>query len=179
MTDRTAAGRSAADGDEVPLVSGELWLLRLHAGWPRLRWFGCFGAACIVAGGLVAAASAPARSEVGTWAAAYLVLVAGAAQIVLGVAQAVFSPGRTSAWAVHVQVVLFNVGNAAVVAGTAVGVHWVGDAGSLLLLGALVQSAYAVRSVGGRAAGLYRVILVVLALSVPVGSVMARLHPLQ
>lgn len=175
---RAQTDGAGADSDSAPLGAGVSWLFKLHASWPRARWFGYFGGACIVAGGLVAAASAPAHSEVGTWAAAYLVLVAGAAQIVLGVAQAVLSPGRPPAPAVGIQVVLFNVGNAGVVAGTAVGVHWVGDTGSLLLLGALALSAYTVRGVGGRAAGLYRVLVVVLALSVPVGSVMARLHPL-
>src|SRR5664280_1572278 len=41
--------------------------------------FAAVGAACIVAGGLVAAVSAPAPSEHASWAAAYLVLVVGAA----------------------------------------------------------------------------------------------------
>jgi hypothetical protein len=179
VTDFSAGDRHAADVESARLVTGLPWLLKLHAGWSQVRWFGYCGAACIVAGGLVAAASAPAHSEVGTWAAAYLVLIGGAAQIVLGVAQAVLSPGRPSAPAIDLQVVLFNAGNAAVVAGTAVGVHLVGDAGALLLLSALVLSARAVRGVGGHAAELYRAIVVALALSVPVGSVLARLHPLR
>jgi len=179
VTDVSAVDREAADVESARVVPGLPWLLRLHAVWPRVRWFGLFGAACIVGGGLVAAASAPAHSELGTWAAAYLVLVGGAAQIALGVAQAVLSPGRPSAVAVDVQVVLFNAGNAAVVAGTAAGVHVLGDAGGLLLLGALALSVCAVRGVGGRAAGLYRTLVVVLALSIPVGSVLARLHPMR
>jgi hypothetical protein len=179
VTDRTVLARDGADGESKRLVSELPWLVKLLASWRQVRWFGYFGAACIVTGGLVAAASAPAHSEVGAWAAAYLVLVGGVAQIVLGVAQAVFSPGRHSAVAIHLQVVLFNAGSAAVVAGTAAGVPLVGDAGALVLLAALALSARAVRGVAGRAAGLYRVIVVVLALSVPVGSVLARLHPLR
>ena len=155
------------------------WLLRLHANWSRASWFVCLGAACIVAGGLVAAASAPAHSEVGTWTAAYLVLVGGAAQVMLGVAQGVLSPGRVTGLVVALQVVLFNAGNAAVVAGTATGILVVGDIGALVLLVALVLAAGATRGLGGRAVGLYRAIVVVLALSVPVGSVLARLHPLR
>jgi hypothetical protein len=179
VTDLTAVDNAAADGESAGLVMELPWLLELHAGWLRARWFGYLGAACIVAGGLVAAASAPAHSEVGTWAAAYLVLVGGAAQIVLGVAQAILSPGRRSAVTFGLHVVLFNAGNVAVVAGTVTGVHAVGDAGALVLLAALVLSAGAVRGVRGRAAGLYRAIVVLLALSVPVGSVLARLHPLR
>jgi len=38
--------------------------------------FGIVGVVCVVAGGLVAAATAPAPTEHGGWAAAYLVLVA-------------------------------------------------------------------------------------------------------
>ena len=38
--------------------------------------FGIAGVACIVAGGLVAAVTAPAATEHASWAAAYLVLVA-------------------------------------------------------------------------------------------------------
>ena len=155
------------------------WLLKLHANWSRARWFVYLGAACIVAGGLVAAASAPAHSEVGAWAAAYLVLVGGAAQVMLGVAQGVFSPGRVTGLVVALQVVLFNAGNAAVVAGTATGILVVGDIGALVLLVALVLAAGATRGLGGLAVGFYRAIVVVLALSVPVGSVLARLHPLR
>jgi hypothetical protein len=176
MTDGTVGDR----GEESARPATQLpWPLRLQAGWRRVRWFGYSGAACVVAGGLVAAASAPAHSEVGTWAAAYLVLVGGVAQIVLGFAQAVLSPERRSAVTSDLQVVLFNAGNVAVLAGTVAGVHVVGDAGSLALLAALVLSAAAVSGVGGRAAGLYRAIVVLLALSVPVGSVLARLHPLR
>lgn len=130
-------------------------------------------------GGLIAAASAPSHSEVGTWAAAYLVLVGGAAQIVLGVAQAVLAPRRPPALALHIQIMLFNVGNVAVVAGTAAGAVLVGDAGALLLFGALVLSAGAVRGIRGRGPALYRAIVVLLAVSAPVGSVVARLHPLR
>jgi hypothetical protein len=179
VTDRTVVARDAADGKSKRLVRELPWLVKLLTSWRQVRWFGYFGAACIVTGGLVAAASAPAHSEVGAWAAAYLVLVGGVAQIMLGVAQAVLSPGRRSAVTIDLQVVLFNSGNAAVVAGTATGAHVVGDAGALVLLAALVLSAGALRGVRGRAAGLYRAIVVLLAFSVPVGSVLARLHPLR
>src|SRR5664280_2796146 len=53
--------------------------------------FAAVGAACIVAGGLVAAVSAPAPSEHASWAAAYLVLVVGVAQAALGVGQALLA----------------------------------------------------------------------------------------
>ena len=50
--------------------------------------FVVLGAVSVIAGGLVAAVSAPAGWEHGSWAAAYLVLVTGVAQIGLGAAQA-------------------------------------------------------------------------------------------
>lgn len=49
--------------------------------------FAIVGTACVIAGGLVAAATAPAPSEHGSWAAAYLVLVAGMAQVALAMEQ--------------------------------------------------------------------------------------------
>lgn len=80
--------------------------------------FVVLGAACVVAGGLVAAAVAMAPSQLGSWAAAYLVLVGGVAQVALGAGQALLAsrpPGRR---AVAAGVAGWNAGNGAVLAGT-------------------------------------------------------------
>ena len=54
------------------------------------------GAASIVLGGLVAAVTGPLELEHGSWAAAYLVLVSGVAQWVMGEARS-WRPGSPSA----------------------------------------------------------------------------------
>jgi hypothetical protein len=99
--------------------------------------FAVIGTGCVVAGGLIAAASALAPSEHASWAAAYLVLVAGVVQVGLGAGQAVFAPG-VARWLVVAQVLGWNAGNAAVLAGTLLGVAALGDAGGGLLAATLV-----------------------------------------
>jgi hypothetical protein len=83
--------------------------------------FGIVGVICVVAGGLVAAVTAPAATEHGGRAAAYLVLVAGVAQVGLGFGQALLAPGPLSARLVAIEVAVWNLGNAAVLAGTLLG----------------------------------------------------------
>ena len=46
--------------------------------------FVAIGVLCVIAGGLTAGVTAPAASERSSWASAYLVLVAGVAQVGLG-----------------------------------------------------------------------------------------------
>ncbi|HET6655116.1 MAG TPA: hypothetical protein VFH57_02620 [Gammaproteobacteria bacterium] len=76
--------------------------------------------AAIVAGGLVAAAIAHDSSRHVVWMVAYLVLVVGVAQAVLGLGQALL-PARLPSlrWRVG-EWALFNAGNAGVIAGTLV-----------------------------------------------------------
>ena len=54
------------------------------------------GACGIVLGGLVAAVTGPLELEQGSWAAAYLVLVVGVAQVVVGLAPAFFAARPTT-----------------------------------------------------------------------------------
>ena len=140
------------------------------------------GTACVIAGGLVAAATAPNPSEHGSWAAAYLVLVAGVAQIGLGAGQAMLG-GRASQRTVLAEIAGWNLGNAAVLAGTLAGVGFVVDLGGaallvvlvLLLRGALTSGA--TPSDGGRwlMRG-YCALLVLLIASIPVGLVLERIQ---
>jgi predicted acyltransferase len=58
--------------------------------------FATLGVACVVAGGFVAAVTAPAPSEHGSWTTGYLVLVAGVSQVALGVGQALLAPRASS-----------------------------------------------------------------------------------
>jgi hypothetical protein len=145
--------------------------------------FAVIGTGCVVAGGLVAAFSALAPSEHASWAAAYLVLVAGVVQVGLGAGQAVFAPG-VPRWLIVAQAVGWNVGNASVLAGTLLGVAALGDAGGGLLAATLFLF---VRGVGAGAAPLdsgsrrwllrgYRLLVLLVLVSIPVGLVLARLR---
>lgn len=149
--------------------------------------FALIGGACIVAGGLTAAVTASAPSRVGAWSAAYLVLVAGVAQIALGVGQALLAaPSRRL---IVAEFVAFTLGNAGVVLGTVVGVPLIVDVGGIVLALALILFVAGVRGAaarGGPALGRgrrirrvlwsYRVVLVVVLVSIPVGLVLAQLR---
>lgn len=154
---------------------------------PRDRIFGAapfvvLGGSSVVAGGLVAAASALAPSTHASWAAAYLVLVAGVAQIALGLGQAALAPQAPAGKLVAAQAGLWNTGNAAVLVGTLAGVASLVDLGGAFLVTCLVLLAHAVRggvSRGGWRWGQYGfwLLVFVLLLSIPIGLVLARLMP--
>jgi hypothetical protein len=144
--------------------------------------FVVIGTACVIAGGLVSAASAPHPSEHGSWAAAYLVLVAGVAQIGLGAGQSMFG-GHASQRTVLAVIAGWNLGNAAVLAGTLADVGFVVDLGGaallvvlvLLLRGALTSGA----TPSDRGRWLlrgYRALLALLIVSIPVGLVLERVQ---
>ncbi|PWG60947.1 hypothetical protein [Sediminicurvatus halobius] len=71
----------------------------------------------IVAGGLCAAAIAHAPSRAIVWMVAYLVLVVGAGQLVLGLGQALLAAEAPSRARVALECVVLNAGNAGVIAG--------------------------------------------------------------
>lgn len=95
------------------------------------------GGVCVIAGGLTAAVTAPAPTEHASWAAAYLVLVAGAAQIGLGVGRAWLADRRPSPGRLVAELASWNLGNAAVIAGTLSSLTAVVDLGGGLLVVAL------------------------------------------
>ena len=143
------------------------------------------GYAGIVAGGLVAAVTGPLGWERGSWVAAYLVLVGGLAQVALG-----WMPGALGGpdagrggWVV---VAAWNLGNALVIAGTLLGAPVGVDAGSVLLLTALVLAIgdllrlHRTQPAGGSSTRLlgraYLGLLILLTLSIPVGIALAHLR---
>jgi hypothetical protein len=141
------------------------------------------GVCSVVLGGLVAAVTGPLDLAHGSWLAAYLVLVGGVAQCAMGQARfrrpEVIPPRR--GWA---QIGCWTVGNAVVIGGTLAGEPWAVDVGSALLVIALAIALHAARPSAGAAAGgmsalvghAYRVLLLVLAVSIPVGVALAHLR---
>lgn len=101
-------------------------------------WLAVLGAGQIILGGLVAAATAPLGLPHGSWLAAYLVLVGGVAQYVMGRAPAWFID-RPAPRSVVAQIVGWNAGNAAVMSGTLATMPYLVDAGGLAILLVLVS----------------------------------------
>ncbi len=153
-------------------------LVERHREWLP---FAIVGALCIIAGGLLAAVTPSTPTQNTAWTTAYLVLVGGAAQVGLGLGRAVVASG-TSAPVVAVQVAGWNLGNAAVLIGTWLGLTALLDRGGALLLATLVLMTRGLRPsqtwpAGGVGAWCllgYRSLLLILLVSIPVGLVLAR-----
>jgi len=148
--------------------------------WTRAFGFIWAGVACVIAGGLVSAATAPSPSEKGSWAAAYLVLVGGVAQIGLGVGQAWLASDVASTSLTRLtsfQLVGWNIGNAAVIGGTLSDLTPIVDVGGALLVATLVACVGQVRRPARRGLPLqaFRALVVLLVVSIPVGLVLAQL----
>lgn len=140
------------------------------------------GVVCVVGGGMVAAVTAASPTEHGTWAAAYLVLVAGVAQIGLALGQSLLTAPSPPARTRLAELLLWNGGNAAVLTGTLTGSTWVVDVGGALLvvtlaLVVLAVREHPVRDGGGRQALVRRafeLLVLVLLVSIPIGLLLAR-----
>lgn len=145
--------------------------------WDRRAALGPFalaGAASVIAGGLLAAAvAAPAPTRHGVWAAAYLVLVSGVGQIVLGIGQALLASTPPTARVVTVTAALFNIANIAILLGIVTDRVVVFDVGSVLLLIVLVLFLNGVRHATRRGWPLhgYRLLVAVLIVSIPIGMI--------
>ena len=149
-------------------------------GWPAASPFVALGTACVVAGGLVAAGVAMAPSELGSWAAAYLVLVGGVAQVALGVGQALLAPQQPGRRAIAAELTGWNAGNGAVLAGTLLSATWLADVGGALLVATMALALAGVRGAARRPSWplhLYRALLALVLVSIPVGLVIAAAHP--
>lgn len=139
---------------------------RLHAARPFLLT----GLLALLIAGFVAAAIAHAPTRPLVWMVAYLVLVAGVAQGVLGLGQALLpaqlpSPRwRAGEWA------LFNLGNLGVIAGTLLVRPALVAVGTALFVAALLAFLLGVRGAGrGWLLHAFRAVLVVTCLGACVG----------
>ena len=159
---------------EVPEV--EAWFDKRR--WAAAAPFGLMGTVCVIGGGLLAAITAHAPSEHSSWAAAYLVLVGGVAQIGLGFGSAVLAPrvpSRTSRIGIFA---LWNIGNALVMAGVLVSLNVLVDAGGIALVIALVLALRTIRHSTSPALlrRTYWLLAIVLGLSIPTGLVLTRIR---
>lgn len=164
-------------------TSATRWFYSSRQTW--LRPFLVAGAICVIGGGLLAAATAFVTTQKTAWATAYLVLVGGVAQIGLGAAVAWLAPAasRRAAWWAFAG---WNLGNAGVLTGQLAGIVVLTDIGTVLLVVALVLVLVAVRSRHRTGAietpaarpavlHLFRALVVLLAVTMPIGVVLAHL----
>jgi hypothetical protein len=132
----------------------------------------------IVGGGAVAAVNSAAPFARGSWLAAYLVLVGGVSQVVLGGGRIAVRAPRPTRARRRVQLVLWNLGSLAVPAGVLADAPMLVTVGSIALLWALALFASGA-SEGRRdlRAAVYLAIIAALAASVVVGSALAYAAP--
>lgn len=142
------------------------------ARWPSIRLFAIIGAICIVAGGLVAAMTRPTGFELGSWTAAFLVLIGGAAQITLAVGQSWLALEHPPARRVHVEVVFWNIGVVGTIAGTLLGSPIVTTVAGCALIPALALFIVTTGSpsLNNRVVRLtYQVLVGIVLVSIPIG----------
>ena len=146
----------------------------LGDGWPFL----VIGGGSVIVGGCVAAGSSVTPSAALSWAAAYLVLVVGVAQVALGLGQGVIIRPSVPTGVRAGELCGWNLGNAAVLVGALCRFETLLLIGSALLLAALALFAFFTRDRAGDHRWLavgYRILLIVLAISVPAGVLLARM----
>lgn len=134
------------------------------------------GLAAVIGGGLVAAATRPLDFDMGSWLAAYLVLVLGVCGCGIACAPALLGT-PAAARPRLVQWGLWWAGNAVVIIGTLSENTAVTDVGAVVLIAALILALAASRGATKRpvAAGVYRVVLAVLIVSAPIGLLLAAI----
>lgn len=142
--------------------------------------FAMLGAVMIVGGGLVAAINSAAPFDHGSWLAAYLVLVAGVSQILLGLGHLLLPVSPPSTRLLRLQLTCWNAGNVAVAGGVLAGTTAVVIVGSAVLLVALggfaAGAGWAWSAARGRLVA-YHAFGLMLAVSVFVGAALAGANP--
>lgn len=171
-----AATPVRAGWESVRPMNGSFWQRVDPYAWA----FASIAGAMIVAGGLIAAVNSAAPFAHGSWLAAYLVLVGGVAQLLLGVGCLGLPLPRLSARLRRAQLGLWNVGNLVVVVGVLGDSVGVVAAGSAIVLGGLGVFAAgggpSCRFERGRVI-IYRLVILGLAGSVVIGAVLAGSSP--
>lgn len=136
------------------------------------------GSCFVIVGGLVAAATGPLKLDQGSWLAAYLVLVCGVAQCAIGIAQQQLATHPIQARSYWTQLICWNVGNAAVIAGTLAVIPLIADLGGVALMIPLVVTIRAVQTSSRPLLGWgYRAVIGILIVSIPIGLTLGHLQP--
>jgi hypothetical protein len=177
VTRRAAANRR----DQRWQVATQRSPARVHAAPDSRRWRSnvpllVAGGVAIVAGGLIAAVTGPTAWDHGSWVAAFLVLVAGVAQVGIAIAQSALDAAAPTARFASVECGLWSSGCVAVVAATLLSNPLTVSIGSALLAATLMMAAFAVRGSGDQRRVpllLYRALLIVLLASIPIGVALA------
>ncbi len=139
--------------------------------------FVTIGSASLIAGGVLSAATAGSPNYTASWAVAYLVLVAGVAQLVLGIGQAELASKRPAAGVVAAEVLALNLSTLAVLLGTLLAAPVLRYVGTGLLVAALALFIWAVRGARADRTWLlrgFRLMVAILLVSAPIGLVIAR-----
>lgn len=134
-------------------------------------------AVMIVAGGLVATVNGATAFKHGSWLAAYLVLVGGVAQLILGFGSLLLPRARCPLRLRRAQLLLWNVGTLAVAGGVLGNAFAVVLGGSIVTAAALVSFAAGtgpLSAPGRRGVLIYRLVVAVLVISVLVGGSLAH-----
>ena len=135
---RREAGREPVAAAR-PVVGREEVADRVVGRWPLARRFVEVGFAYVAAGGAVAACTRPTGFELGPWVAAYLVLVGGVAQLVLGAGQVVLPVEPPTAARVRMELLVWNAGVVTTIVGTVLATPMVTTVGSLAVGGCSVS----------------------------------------
>lgn len=152
---------------------------RLVDRWEAIDRFLVVGSICIVAGGLMAAVTRPSGFQLGSWVAAYLVLVGGVAQIALAAGQAWLADERPHQTAIRAELATWNIGVVATIAGTLLSAPIVTTFGGIMSIGALSLFLAGVRNARSgpqRIRVVYAVLIVIILVSTPVGLSLAWLR---
>lgn len=133
------------------------------------------GVVWVIAGGVLAAATAYVTTQKTAWATAFIVLVGGVAQAGLGVAMGWLAQRARlrTAW---VAFAVFNLGSVGVLAGQLTAVIALTFAGGAVLVAALVVIVVATRNGSPGHPILvwsFRALVILLAVSIPVGLILA------
>jgi hypothetical protein len=150
----------------------------IRIGWKTAAPFVLLGVAAVIAGGLVSAFTATTPTRQVAWLVAYLVLVVGVAQIGLGAGQAWLAARPLGGRLLAAEFLGFTLGNAGVAAGTMLSLPILVDAGGVLLVVSLALFLWGVRRPvrGGWLRYLYRGLVVLLLVSIPIGLVLAQIR---
>jgi hypothetical protein len=141
-----------------------------------VRPFLVVGSTSIVAGGIVAAITRPTGFDLGSWLAAYLVLVGGVAPIALGLGQALLARDAPDAGTTRRELVSWNVALVLIILGSLLGVPVLTTLGAVALVASLALFFVGVRHAASGATGvqvLYRCVIAVVLISTPIGVVLS------